>query len=430
MRVLRSRLLEAQQRKAATERAEQRRTLIGSGDRSQRIRTYNFPQNRVTDHRVPNLTLYKLDQIMQGDLDELIERLLEFDRQERLQAAGPCAHDGTRLMANPDERQTGLPERWTVQRVLEWTTAYLKRRGSETPRLDAELLLAHARHCDRIQLYTHFDEELTEEERATMRELVARRAQHEPVAYLIGRREFFGLEFHVEPGVFIPRPETETLVMELLELARDVAAPHVLDLGTGSGCVAIAFAVQRPEAYVLAVDVSEKALAVARKNAARHQVAHRVHFVRSDLFECLRRPREAASAGEEIFRDRLFDFVVSNPPYVAEEELSSLQPDVRLHEPPEALTSGPSGLETIERILKEAPEFLAPHGSLLLEIAPEQADAVKRLAAKRGEYGEIRFAKDLAGHRRVAVIPRMAAAMMGKPDQAGTVGEPDASASG
>ena len=328
-------------------------------------------------------------------------------------------------MANSDERQSGVPERWTVQRVLEWTTGYLKRHGSETPRLDAELLLAHARCCDRIQLYTHFEDELTDEQRAVMRDLVARRARHEPVAYLIGHREFFGLEFHVDPGVFIPRPETETLVVELLELARDVAAPHVLDLGTGSGCITVAFAVQRPESCVLAVDISEKALAIARENAARHQVDHRVQFVRSDLFECLRRPTEAVPAVEETFRDRLFDFIVSNPPYVAEGELPSLQPDVRLHEPPEALTSGPSGLEAIERILKDAPEFLAPHGSVLLEIAPEQADAVKRLAAERGEYGEIRFAEDLAGHRRVAVIPRMTAPMMAKPNQAGSTGEPE-----
>ncbi len=306
-------------------------------------------------------------------------------------------------MANP--RSTS--ESWTVLRVLQWTAEYLRRHGSETPRLDAELLLAHVRGCQRIELYTRFDEELTADERARMRELVQRRARHEPVAYLIGGREFFGLEFHVTRDVFIPRPETETLVMELLELSKPLAAPKVLDVGTGSGCIAVAYAVQRPDAVVVGVDISPAALRVARQNAERHRVDHRVRFLQSDLFEFLR-GEPTAELAEEVGSPlpRQFDFIVSNPPYVAENEADAVQPDVRLHEPHQAVFGGPDGLAVIRRLIAEAPEFLNRPGWLLLEISPEQSEAVSRLAAETGQYGRPRFAKDLAGSRRVAVLPR------------------------
>ena len=310
-------------------------------------------------------------------------------------------------MVDSSEQTVSSEERWTVLRVLQWTTDYLRRHGSETPRLDAELLLAHVRGCSRIELYTRFDEELTANERARMRELVKRRAAHEPVAYLIGRREFFGLEFEVTPQVFVPRPETETLVMELLELAKAVPSPKVLDVCTGSGCIAVAFAVQRPDAWVTAVDLSDEALKVAQRNAERHGVDHRVMFVRSDLFEFLKRSKDSA-ASEHVERPvpERFDFIVSNPPYVAEREEREVDPEVRLHEPRQAVFAGPDGLDVIRRLVAEAADFLVPDGWLLLEISPEQAEAVAQLAEATGRFAQPRFARDLAGQRRVVLLQR------------------------
>lgn len=279
---------------------------------------------------------------------------------------------------------------WTVRRILEWTTAHLEKHGSETPRLDSEVLLAHARGCQRIQLYTRYDEALREDERSVMRDLVRRRAQSEPVAYLVGHREFFGLDFRVTPDVLIPRPDTETLVVELLELARPLASPRVLDIGTGTGCIAIAAAVNHPGGNFTAIDVSEPALAVARENAERHGVADRIRFLTGDLFAPL-------EAGER------FEIIASNPPYIRDDEIETLQPDIRLHEPLSALVAGPDGLTTIRRLIAEAPRHLAPGGYLLMEIAPEQAAAVHNLLEGEAAYGEIRIIKDLPGKERVAL---------------------------
>ena len=286
-----------------------------------------------------------------------------------------------------------VDEPWTVRRIIDATTQFLKKNGSETPRLDAEILLAHTRNCRRIELYTRYEEILSDAERAQMRELVRRRAQAEPVAYLVGHREFFSLDFLVTPDVLIPRPDTETLVVELLELIKSHPAPRVLDVGTGSGCIAVAAAVQQPSAQVLAIDRDEAALEVARRNAERHSVAGRIDFLRSDLFQAL--PEDA-----------LFDAVVSNPPYIAESEFGSLQPDVRLHEPPEALVAGADGLEVIRRLIAESPRYLRPGAWLLIEIAPEQATAVGDLLAA-GPFEPVRLVRDLAGAHRVAVARRL-----------------------
>lgn len=277
---------------------------------------------------------------------------------------------------------------WTVRRILEWTTAHLKSRGSETPRLDAEILLAHSRKCARIELYTRFNEALTDAQRTTMRELVKRRAQSEPVAYLVGHREFFSLDFRVTSDVLIPRPETETLVVELLTLIGETEAPRVADIGTGSGCIAISTAVNNAKVSVSAVDISPAALQIARENAEKHTVSERVDFFDGDLF--------APLAGGEPF-----DAIVSNPPYVAEEEMSTLAPDIRLHEPHLALTAGPDGLSVVRRLIVDAPHHLKPSGTLMIEISPEQADTVKQLFDADGRYTDVAVVKDLAGNARV-----------------------------
>jgi len=281
-----------------------------------------------------------------------------------------------------------MSDEWTVRRIIDWTTAHLKKHGSDTPRLETEILLAHARGCRRIELYTRFDEVLSEKERSTMRDLVRRRAQSEPVAYLVGHREFFGLDFRVTPAVLIPRPDTETLVVELLDVAKPLAAPRILDLGTGSGCIAIAAAVNLPNAQITATDASDAALAVARENAASHKITERIRFLSGDLFRVLE-PNER------------FDIVASNPPYIADHEKETLQNDVRKYEPHEALFSGPTGLETLFRIVDQAPDFLNVGGTLMLEISPEQASAVVGRMEASAKYRDIRVVKDVPGLARV-----------------------------
>lgn len=279
-------------------------------------------------------------------------------------------------------------EVWTVKRILDWTTKYLKESGSETPRLDAEILLAHARGCPRIQLYVQYLEAMTDPQRAVMRELVRRRAQHEPVAYLVGHREFFGLDFQTNSAVLIPRPDTETLVLELIRIARVRANAHVLDLGTGSGCIAISTAKHLPDVSVTAIDISPEALAVARDNATRHAVADRIEFLEGDLFKPL--------SGS----NRQFDVIASNPPYVAEGEMETLAADVRQHEPRLALAAGPRGLDVIERLIRDAGPYLRPEGWLLIEIAPEQKDDVSRQLQGQG-FLDVEALRDAAGDDRV-----------------------------
>lgn len=283
---------------------------------------------------------------------------------------------------------TATSDEWTVRRVIDWTTAHLKKHGSDTPRLDTEILLAHARGCRRIELYTRFDDVLNESERSTMRDLVRRRAQSEPVAYLVGHREFFGLEFRVTHAVLIPRPDTETLVVELLDAAKSLATPRILDVGTGSGCIAVAAAVNNPQAQFTATDVSEAALAVACENAESHHVLDRIRFVSGDLFA-------------PVSESGPFEIVASNPPYIAEHEKATLQNDVRKYEPHCALFAGPTGRETLFRLIDESPDHLVAAGTLLLEISPEQSQAVAGRMELSGRFGEIRVIKDLAGQARV-----------------------------
>lgn len=282
---------------------------------------------------------------------------------------------------------------WTVRRILAWTTAHLEKHGSDTPRLDAEILLAHARGCPRIQLYTRFDEVLSDAERAVMRDLVRRRAQSEPVAYLVGHREFFGLDFRVTPDVLIPRPETETLVLALLDRSKELPQPKILDLCTGSGCIAVAAAVQRREAQMTAVDVSAEALEIARQNVEKHKVLDRIRLVQGDLFA-------------PLDHNVRYDVIASNPPYVAEGELETLQADVRLYEPRLALAAGTDGLSVIRRLVAEAPNYLASNGTLLFEFSPEQSSAVLEILQSNEAFTDSTIIKDLSGNPRVAVARR------------------------
>jgi release factor glutamine methyltransferase len=284
-----------------------------------------------------------------------------------------------------DERPT-----WTIRGLLDWTVNFLKSKGIESAGLEARILLAHALRCKQIELFTRADEVPDEDGRARFRELVRRRVERCPVAYLVGVKEFYKLEFEVTPAVLIPRPETELLVMECLRLLPKDRPAKVLDLGTGSGAIAVSVAQQRPLAEATATDLSPDALAVARRNAERHKLAGRIRFLEGDLFD-------AVPAGER------FDFLLSNPPYIAAAELPSLAPEVRDHEPRLAVDGGPSGLAVYERIAARAGEFLQPGGHLLLEIAATQGEAVRGLLEARGGFAVGPTLTDGAGLPRVVV---------------------------
>lgn len=283
---------------------------------------------------------------------------------------------------------------WTIGRLLTWTADYLKQHGSESPRLDAEVLLAQVRFCQRIELYTSFDQPADERTRKEFRELVRRRAEGAPVAYLVGYREFYSLKFQVTPAVLIPRPETELLVIELLDFlktrpAGSASAPRIADVGTGSGVIAVCAAKHAPGCRVVAIDSSPAALKVAGENVRRHQVEDRIELVEGDLLAAL--PAEPSLAA-----------VVSNPPYISTAEMEKLPRDVREFEPRAALEAGPRGTEVIARLVPQAAERLLPGGALLLEISPMIDNLVCEILAADGRYDVLPTRKDLAGLARVA----------------------------
>ena len=282
---------------------------------------------------------------------------------------------------------------WTVGRLLTWTTDWLGTKGAEAPRLDAEVLLAHVRGCPRIALYTAFDTPVADAERGRFRELVKRRGEGEPVAYLVGSREFFSLPFIVTKDVLIPRPETEGLVVRTIDLLKDAAAPRIIDVGTGSGAIAVTLAKQLPRAMIVATDISPAALAVAKANAERHGVADRIEFVECDL---LADPRTAGP----------WDVIVSNPPYVREDEYPALPRDVREHEPKSALVAGPTGAEIVARLAAEAAERLAPGGWLLVEIGPSTVAAAEAAIAAQPGLTTGPTLKDMAGLPRIVQARR------------------------
>jgi release factor glutamine methyltransferase len=284
--------------------------------------------------------------------------------------------------------ETPAAESWTIGKVLTWATEDFRGRGLESARLDAELLLSEALGLDRIRLIMESRRPLAAGELASFRELIKRRRTGEPMAYILGRREFFGFEFRVDRRVLIPRPDTEALVEVALERthARYMFG-RALDLCTGSGCVAIAFAKRRPTWRVTATDLSEPALGLAFENAQRLGTVFGMCFLAGDLFAPL--PAEER-----------FDLITANPPYVSDPELAKLDAGIRDFEPKLALTAGADGLDVIRRILAEGVSRLSPGGVLALEVQYDQASAVVELFAKAG-LTEIEKRRDLGGHERV-----------------------------
>lgn len=288
-----------------------------------------------------------------------------------------------------------MSETWTVKRLLEWTTDFLKKQGCDSPRLDAEILLAATLSCQRIELYTNFDSEPKEEQRTKYREYVKRRSVGEPVAYLTGQKEFFSLPLRVDRRVLIPRPETELLVNEAIDLIRRKRGSasaqstwiHVCDVGTGSGAIAIALAKQVSNCRITAIDVSEDALELARENAARHGVADRIEFRQSDLFSCV---------------EGIFEVIISNPPYISRLEYEQLDRGVRDFEPQGALLGGEKGTEIIERLISQAEKHLESGSPLLLEVSPMIALSVADLLQQRN-WSAIQILKDNAHLQRMVI---------------------------
>jgi release factor glutamine methyltransferase len=284
------------------------------------------------------------------------------------------------------ERKTQEP--WTIKHLLSWTANYLGKKGVQSPRLEAELLLAHALGCNRMALYTQHDEQPNETKRQAFKDLVRRRTEGSPVAHLLGRKEFFSLEFEVGPDVLIPRPDSEWIVTECLTLAKGMAAPRVLDVGTGSGCLAVAFAHRHKGAMVTAIDISAQALAVAQRNANRHQVAQRIIFLQGDLFAPL--PGGAK-----------FDFILSNPPYIPNAEIHGLAPEVRDHEPRLALCGGADGFAVFDRLAAGAPAYLKTGGWLVVEIHAGQESPSRERIQKIEGFELAKTIQDAAGRPRV-----------------------------
>jgi release factor glutamine methyltransferase len=282
-----------------------------------------------------------------------------------------------------------LTEIWTTLKVLDWTKEYLVSRGVENARLEAEWLLCAATGLDRVGLYLNFERPLNDDELAAYRVMVARRGKREPLQHILGTQEFCGLEFDVSPDVLIPRHDTETLVNEAL--ARMPAAQSVLDIGTGSGCIAVALACRLPDASVTAVDISAAALVVARRNAVRNGVV--IEFLHGSLLEPV--------AG------RHFDLIISNPPYIPSRDIETLESEVRDFDPRGALDGGADGLDVYRAMIPGAAALLNSGGWLLVEVGIGQAADVAQMFRTAGIYGEPIITRDGVGIERVvgALIP-------------------------
>ena len=285
-------------------------------------------------------------------------------------------------------------ESWTILRLLQWTTGYLEEKGSESARLDAELLLAHVRACPRIELYTDFDQVATDDERSRFKSLVQRRAAGEPVAYLLGQKEFYSRDFEVTPAVLIPRPDTESIIvaaLDWLSAKRLSETAQLADIGTGSGILAVTLALECPSARVFATDIEAEALKVARRNATEHGVDAQIDFDCGSYF------------GETPCGP--FDLVVSNPPYVSEGEYADLPVAIRDYEPHSALVAGVEGSECVVALLQAAADRVRPGGGCIVEISPMIETKVKQLIDQNTWHTQ-NVVKDQAGLSRALVLER------------------------
>lgn len=285
---------------------------------------------------------------------------------------------------------------WTIIKLLKWATPYFKSRHIESPRATAEILLAHVLDLKRIDLYLRFDQPLSVSELTNFKALIKRRIKREPIAYILGVKEFWSMDFEVTRDVLIPRPETEFLVEVALGLLPEdsdavpaVTPRRILELGTGSGAAILALATMRPDHLFFASDRSIRAVGLARQNATRHRLERRVRFFCANWFEPFNDKRSR------------FDMIISNPPYVPSREIERLQPEIKQHEPIQALDGGKNGLSCLKHIIGTAHFFLRQEGSLLLEIGHDQKEDVCKMIEQSGNFENIVFTKDYSGYDRI-----------------------------
>ena len=284
-------------------------------------------------------------------------------------------------------------KRWKILDLLKWTADYFSKHDIDSPRSTAEILLAHTLAVKRIDLYLRYDQPLNAGELKTFKKLIKRRIAREPVAYIVGKKEFWGLDFKVESGTLIPRPETECLVERALEVIKGNTRKkpwRILELGTGSGAVVTALAKERPDERYFASDRSCATLRLACGNAAANGLTGVIHFFVGDWFEAI---RPAASR---------LDMVVSNPPYIKAATVEKLQPEICRYEPPAALDGGDDGLVCIHRIIKEAADYIVPGGCLIIETGHDQHRAVETMVSQYPGYKCVDFFKDYSGYDRIA----------------------------
>ncbi len=290
---------------------------------------------------------------------------------------------------------------WNIQKLLNWTTEYLTNKGIDSPRLSAELLLSHTVGLKRIELYTQFDKSVPPEQLDHLRDLVKRAGQNEPIAYLVGRTEFYSLEINVTPDCMVPRPETELLVERAIEFLRTrlTGTQFVCDLCTGSGCIAVAIAENFSDVRIIATDICDAALAVAAENIKKHQLSEKITLLCGDLFD-------PVISGLDVNE---FDLIVSNPPYVSTAEYEKLDKNVKDYEPKKALFAGVDGLDIYYRIIEKAGNFLKSDGALMLEIGYAQGPAVEELLEKSGDFHGIEIEKDFHNNDRIVTARKKSA---------------------
>jgi len=286
---------------------------------------------------------------------------------------------------------------WTIQKLLNWIVDYFTQKEIDSPRLSAEMLLSFVLGMKRIELYMYFDRQVEPDKLAELRSLTKRCGTNEPLAYLIGKTEFYSLEILLSPDCLIPRPETELLAERAIEFLRARnSEQYVCDLCTGSGCVAIAIAKNFKPAKIIATDISDAALNIAAKNVELHNLHDRIELLCGDLFEPI-------ISGLDVTE---FDLIVCNPPYVSTAEYESLDSNVKDYEPKLALHAGPEGLDVYKRIIEKAGEHLKPNGALMMEIGYNQAEPIRNLLKKTGYFSEIKIEKDTAKNDRIAIAIR------------------------
>ncbi|WP_457552544.1 peptide chain release factor N(5)-glutamine methyltransferase [Desulfobacula sp.] len=293
-----------------------------------------------------------------------------------------------------------MPEKkindWTIIKILSWTESYLKKHSIDSPRLAAEMLLAHCLGKKRLDLYLQYDRPLQKNELSDFKALIKRRIQNEPVAYITGEKGFYEADFKVEEGVLIPRPDTETLVEQAIEVLNAGQANSktmaVLELGTGSGAIIVSLAKKFSHHLYFASDISPVALAIAKKNAERI-VKEKIAFFSGSWFLSLKRKPQ-------------FDLIVSNPPYIPSADIQMLQSEIRLFEPIIALDGGIDGLDCYRSILIDAHHYLTPGGTLLLEMGFDQKKGIENILKQYPQYGNIDFIRDLAGHNRIVLMKK------------------------